>query len=150
MRLFALKGSEEPGDAIARPPGILHDPREERDFEDGEHRARQTKARMSLLILSITATVASVAAFAADRESEFRGRRIAEANCASCHAIALHDESAVPDAPAFRTIAELPSFARIRRELAGELFRRHPEMPDFEPSRDQADDIADYIESLRN
>lgn len=103
-------------------------------------------------IMLTTLAVASVAvvALAADRESEFRGRRIAEANCASCHAIALHDESALPEAPAFRIIARSPLFAQIRRELAGELFLRHPDMPDFEPSQDQANDIADYIESLRD
>lgn len=106
--------------------------------------------RGTMLVTLAAAASVAVVAFAADRESEFRGRRIAEANCASCHAIALQDESALPDAPALRTIARSPSFARIRKELAGELFLRHPEMPDFAPSRDQANDIADFIESLRD
>ncbi|TIS55832.1 MAG: ribose-phosphate pyrophosphokinase [Mesorhizobium sp.] len=40
MRLFALKGSEELGAAAARALAIELDPHEERDFEDGEHKAR--------------------------------------------------------------------------------------------------------------
>ncbi|MFN3547862.1 MAG: ribose-phosphate diphosphokinase [Mesorhizobium sp.] len=40
MRLFALKGSESLGAAIAAALGHPVDPHEERDFEDGEHKAR--------------------------------------------------------------------------------------------------------------
>jgi ribose-phosphate pyrophosphokinase len=40
MRLFALKGSEELGAAAARTLSLELDPHEERDFEDGEHKAR--------------------------------------------------------------------------------------------------------------
>ncbi|MGB3391743.1 MAG: cytochrome c [Pseudaminobacter sp.] len=102
------------------------------------------------LIVSIAAGIVSGAAFAADRESEFRGRRIAETNCAVCHAISLHDASEDPAAPAFRTLGMLRPFAELRRELAGDLFRRHPEMPDFEPTREQIDDIVDFIESIQD
>ncbi|MGB3389276.1 MAG: ribose-phosphate diphosphokinase [Pseudaminobacter sp.] len=40
MRLFSLRGSEELGAAMATELGIQLDPHEERDFEDGEHKAR--------------------------------------------------------------------------------------------------------------
>ncbi len=40
MRLFALKGSDELGRAAASPLGRKLDPHEEREFEDGEHKAR--------------------------------------------------------------------------------------------------------------
>ncbi|WP_292240635.1 ribose-phosphate pyrophosphokinase [Mesorhizobium sp.] len=40
MRFFALKGSEQLGAAAARALSIELDPHEERDFEDGEHKAR--------------------------------------------------------------------------------------------------------------
>ncbi|GLS34489.1 ribose-phosphate pyrophosphokinase [Mesorhizobium tianshanense] len=40
MRFFALKGSEKLGAAAARALAIELDPHEERDFEDGEHKAR--------------------------------------------------------------------------------------------------------------
>ncbi|GLQ77388.1 ribose-phosphate pyrophosphokinase [Mesorhizobium huakuii] len=40
MRFFALKGSEQLGAAVAQVLSIELDPHEERDFEDGEHKAR--------------------------------------------------------------------------------------------------------------
>ncbi|WP_163266915.1 ribose-phosphate diphosphokinase [Chelativorans alearense] len=40
MRLFALKGSEDLGAAVAVALGTALDPHEERDFKDGEHKAR--------------------------------------------------------------------------------------------------------------
>ncbi|MCH4559152.1 ribose-phosphate diphosphokinase [Mesorhizobium jarvisii] len=40
MRFFALKGSEQLGATVARSLAIDLDPHEERDFEDGEHKAR--------------------------------------------------------------------------------------------------------------
>lgn len=40
MRLFALKGSDPLGNAVAAAMGCALDPHEERDFEDGEHKAR--------------------------------------------------------------------------------------------------------------
>ena len=40
MRLFALHGSEDLGSAMARALWTTLDPHEERDFEDGEHKAR--------------------------------------------------------------------------------------------------------------
>jgi ribose-phosphate pyrophosphokinase len=40
MRLFALKGTERLGGAVAHALGAGPDPHEERDFEDGEHKAR--------------------------------------------------------------------------------------------------------------
>ncbi|GIL00418.1 MAG: ribose-phosphate pyrophosphokinase [Alphaproteobacteria bacterium] len=40
MRLFALGGSRDLGSAVAQALGGALDPHEERDFEDGEHKAR--------------------------------------------------------------------------------------------------------------
>jgi ribose-phosphate pyrophosphokinase len=40
MRLFALHGSQLLGNAIAESIGVVLDPLEERDFEDGEHKTR--------------------------------------------------------------------------------------------------------------
>jgi len=40
MRIFALNGSEYLGHTVAGALGIALDPHEERDFEDGEHKAR--------------------------------------------------------------------------------------------------------------
>lgn len=96
---------------------------------------------------ALLAALASPAA--ADAESEFRGRRLAEANCAVCHAIAQVDASENQKAPPFRSLGRLRPLDTLRQDMAGDLFKRHPEMPDFEPDREQIDDIADFIESIQ-
>ena len=99
------------------------------------------------LICAMAVSLAA-SAFADDLESEFHGRRIAEANCAVCHAISQHDSSENPDAPPFRLIARTRPLADLRADMAGDLFRRHPEMPDFEPTPEQLDDIVTFIGSI--
>ncbi|MGY6706927.1 MAG: c-type cytochrome [Rhizobiaceae bacterium] len=102
--------------------------------------------RAALALIVAAAVLWAGQVIAADRESEFRGRRLAEANCYDCHALALEDESLDPRAPPFRDLA-LRGEA-LREDMAGDLFARHPEMPDFEPSADQIDDLVDFMESL--
>ncbi len=89
-------------------------------------------------------------ASAFDAESAFRGRRIAEANCAECHAIAQVDESANPAAPPFRIMAQRRDLATLRADMLGDLFLRHAVMPDFEPDPGQAADIVTYMESIQD
>ena len=107
--------------------------------------------RPSLRAAGMACLIALLAsqARAADPESEFRGRRLAEANCAHCHAIAFYDPSENTAAPPFRDLRRKISLASLRKQFAGDFFRRHPEMPDFEPTRDQIDDIVDFIESIQ-
>ena len=104
--------------------------------------------RRAMAVIAGVAVLWAGQAIAADRESEFRGRRLAEANCYDCHAIALHDESLDPRAPPFRELATRDDVEALRADMAGDLFLRHPEMPDFEPTPDQIDDLVDFIESL--
>ncbi|QDZ01352.1 cytochrome c [Nitratireductor mangrovi] len=88
-------------------------------------------------------------ALAADRESAFRGRRLAEANCAPCHALAQFDGSENAEAPPFRHLGRRRPLATLRDEMLADLFLRHAVMPDFEPDRRQVDDIVTYIESIQ-
>lgn len=104
---------------------------------------------MRILMTAAAITAIVQTAPAADRESEFRGKRIAEANCAACHAIAPYDSSEHPEAPPFRGLGRVTSLTALREDLAGALFLRHPEMPDFEPTLEQADDIYYFIQSLQ-
>lgn len=107
--------------------------------------------RLPLLAGGLACVLALLAGplHAADPESEFRGRRLAEANCAHCHAIAFYDPSENTAAPPFRDLGRKIPLESLRRQFADDFFRRHPEMPDFEPTRDQIDDIVDFIESIQ-
>jgi len=99
---------------------------------------------MLLTSLSLVGPAAAV-----DPESAFRGKRLAEANCADCHAIAQVDESLEPAAPPFRAMARRRDLATLRTDMTGDLFLRHAIMPDFEPDARQADDIVTYMESIQ-
>jgi mono/diheme cytochrome c family protein len=103
--------------------------------------------RRTAYLAAILVTATAAQALAADAESEFRGRRIAEANCAVCHDISL-GQSDNPEAPPFRLLTRTRSLAVLRADMAGDLFTRHPEMPDFEPTPQQLDDIANFIGSI--
>lgn len=83
-----------------------------------------------------------------DPESAFRGRRIAEANCAGCHALAQFDESTLQTAPPLRDIGRTIPANDLRRLLQGPVFLQHAVMPDFEPDPRQAADLAAYITDI--
>lgn len=106
-------------------------------------------SRRTPWLLMLTLALAQPAA-AIDPESAFRGKRLAEANCADCHAIAQVDESLDPAAPPFRAMAKRRDLATLRTEMTGDLFLRHAVMPDFEPDAKQADDIVTYMESIQD
>jgi mono/diheme cytochrome c family protein len=109
---------------------------------------------MSMCLKTI-ATAAAVAvlifAFAAqadDAESAFRGKRLAEANCAGCHALAQHDKSTLAIAPPLREIGSRFAPKELRDMLHGKVFLEHAAMPDFEPDDGQAADLANSILSI--
>ncbi len=104
--------------------------------------------RVSISILTVL--VAALPAGAADRESVFRGKRSAEINCGPCHAVGKADTSPNEAAPPLRELWERPVFATLREELGGPVFARHAVMPDFEPSREQAADLMNYVESIQD
>ncbi len=106
------------------------------------------KARHVFLAVALAAGCGP--ALAGDAESAFRGKRIAEANCSDCHAIAQFDVGANPKAPPFRKMGERRPLEGLREDIAGDLFLRHAVMPDFRPDAQQADDIVTYMESIQD
>jgi cytochrome c len=112
--------------------------------------ARQEFPRSTLIAGAIGVIIGCIPAASAadDPESAFRGRRIAEANCASCHALSRVDESAMPAAPPLRQIGKAIPRGKLRQLLRGTVFLQHAAMPDFEPDQRQADDLAAYITDI--
>lgn len=76
-----------------------------------------------------------------------RGEALAKRWCSTCHVVAPDQRQARTDAPTFRSIGRRPGFKP--RVLAYWLLAPHPPMPDFSLSRDEADNIASYIETLK-
>jgi len=101
-----------------------------------------------------TATIASVllalslagapAAFAADAA---RGAELARRWCAACHLVAPDQQPVPTVAPPFGAIGKKPGFNA--RSLAKSLQAPHPVMPERGLSREESEDIAAYIGTLR-
>jgi mono/diheme cytochrome c family protein len=75
------------------------------------------------------------------------GKRVAEQDCASCHAIERGAKSPVAHAPTFEAIASLPS----TNELSLRVFLRtsHAGMPNVMLRDDEIDPLLAYIVSLK-
>jgi len=71
-----------------------------------------------------------------------------EQNCAECHAIGSDDESALAEAPAFRSLHERYPVEFLAEALAEGIVTAHPGMPVFVLEPDQIDDVIAYLESL--
>lgn len=98
----------------------------------------------------LTLLAASSAAFAQGPEESMltKGQRLAEANCAICHAISVTGSSPLAIAPAFRDLAVSFDFADLEDAFNEGVATEHPAMPDWQMTPEQAEAIAAYIMSL--
>lgn len=77
-----------------------------------------------------------------------RGGELARRWCANCHLVAPDQAVTRADGlPTFAAIATNPANTDAR--LRGRLTDSHGRMPDFNLSRDEADDLIAYIRTLR-
>jgi mono/diheme cytochrome c family protein len=74
-----------------------------------------------------------------------QGRRVAEARCVPCHALAQPQPRQISEAPPFEVIAR--KYAVSPESLAFAVLDPHPRM-NMTISRREAEDIAAYINSL--
>lgn len=80
-----------------------------------------------------------------------RGRALAEVNCSTCHAIGRTGDSPYPPAPPFRTLPAKYDVEGLAEAFAEgiEVGHRGPrQMPAFELTPDQIDDLIAYLKSL--
>lgn len=94
--------------------------------------------------------VSSLPAGAAEAERLERGRLLAEAHCAVCHAIGLDDESparANDDAPFRRLHERYPIPMLVEAAKTGSI-SGHDEMPGFDFPPEDMSALLAYIDSL--
>jgi mono/diheme cytochrome c family protein len=77
------------------------------------------------------------------------GRRIAEVQCAGCHAIGPAGESRNPEAPPFRTLSRHYPVNALEEAFAEGILVGHPAMPQFRFTPAQIDDILAYLQSVQ-
>lgn len=77
------------------------------------------------------------------------GRNLAKENCAGCHAIAPGDLSPNPSAPPFKEVARLYPPETLEEALAEGIMVGHDDMPAFEFTADQVEQLIAYLKSLQ-
>lgn len=85
---------------------------------------------------------------AAPAGSSGAGGVLAQALCASCHAIGRDGDSPMRAAPPFRTLGVLYPVSDLQEAFAEGLVTAHPAMPAFEMQPDQIADLIAYLESV--
>ncbi len=98
-------------------------------------------------IVGLALTMLPAAAQVAQGDPQ-QGQALAQAWCSSCHMVSPQQRNAGNDAvPSFASVARMPSTTQMSLEAF--LQSPHPPMPDLKLSRNQLDDVAAYILSLR-
>jgi mono/diheme cytochrome c family protein len=101
-----------------------------------------------IVVLAIVASLDMTPVPVAAQDIE-RGKKLAEDNCARCHAVGLSGTSPRELAPAFRDITRRYPVDTLWEALAEGIVTGHPDMPEFLwPPRD-IDDILGYITSIQ-
>jgi cytochrome c len=77
-----------------------------------------------------------------------RGRVLAQANCAKCHAIGPAGESPLGIAPPFRTLHTRYPVESLEEALVEGIVTGHPSMPEFRLDVGQARDLIAYLKAL--
>jgi mono/diheme cytochrome c family protein len=102
-----------------------------------------------LPILLVAALTLASPAFA--KGNAARGLKIAERDCAACHAVGRTGESVNPKSPPFRTLAQRYPLQELEEALAEGIMVGHegPEMPPFEFSPGRIADLMAYLGAIQ-
>ena len=77
------------------------------------------------------------------------GRNLAKEHCAGCHAIAPGEISPNPSAPPFKDVARLYPPETLEEALAEGIMVGHEDMPAFEFTADQVEQLIAFLKSLQ-
>ena len=104
------------------------------------------KYRKFLVAVWLLASIPPGQANSAEAPDIDKGKAIAGRWCASCHLVAPDQKQTSADVPSFASIAARPNFSS--KAIATFLLDPHPKMPSFALTRQETNDIAEYIASL--
>lgn len=82
-------------------------------------------------------------------EAAARGRALALASCAGCHAVGRSGASPLPAAPPFRAIVRRRSIESLANSFAEGLVTDHGPMPAYTFRASEIDDLTAYLEALQ-
>lgn len=105
--------------------------------------------RFAIALLALVAcTLPALAADSAKMIAE--GKRLAGINCTKCHNIDPTGESPLTDSPPFREIAKNYDPEELVDGFMDGLAVRHPLMPDWQVTQEQAEALSAFVMSLGN
>jgi cytochrome c len=107
------------------------------------------KRSSAMVAVPVAAFFLVAAAAQAQMPQVDRGRALAQANCARCHAIGRTGESSLPKAPPFRTLHRRYPVQNLAEAFAEGIRVAHP-MPEFRLKPNQIDDLIAYLQSLES
>lgn len=107
------------------------------------------KFRTGLSIAAIFTMALALPAAAATDQEVARGLKIAEENCAVCHAIGKEGDSQHPAAPPFRTLSSRYPVETLEEALAEGIVTGHPFMPEVELEPEEITDFIAYLRSIQ-
>lgn len=109
----------------------------------GEQRCPSAAFGLAILLLY------GGAASQANSQDLAAGRKLAEENCARCHAVGPgQQQSTHPDAPPFRVIAGKGNVDDLQEALAEGIMVGHADMPEFQFEPEDIDNFLSYLKSL--
>lgn len=109
-------------------------------------------ARLGLSICLTITFVAPVSAASppSQRHAIEIGRSLAQAHCATCHAIGARGQSPNPKAPRFATLAQRYPLDNLAEALSEGILVGHGPMPEFQFEPDQIDGLIAYLRSIQS
>ena len=105
--------------------------------------------RIGVLLAATTAALVSTTVFAGEDEAVTRGRKIAEAACAPCHAIGLTGPSPKVEAPLFRELGRKYPVEQLEETLAEGVVVGHPGMPQVKMREDEIAAFIAYLKTIQ-
>lgn len=105
-------------------------------------------ASIAMLLLVGCAAAPVPAVEPSDEARASDGRDIAEAECASCHAVGPYGASPNAEAPPFRTVLSRYSADVLEEELIAGIQVAHP-MPEFQFNPQGTDALIAYLQSIQ-
>ena len=106
------------------------------------------KHRSSAFLIAAAAVLIWHGAYASPI-SVARGKRIAEDNCAPCHAIGRAGTSPNPDSTPFKTLSQARPGESLEETFAHGMQAGHGGMPMFVAPTEQIQDLLAYLQSVQ-
>lgn len=122
----------------------------ERIWSESEGTIMLARLGLSMCLVGCLVSPASATTPATHRQAIEFGRTLAQAHCATCHAIGKRGQSPNPQAPRFATLAQRYPLDNLAEAFSEGILVGHGPMPEFQFEPDQVDSLIAYLRSVQS